>query len=112
MSYSSSEKKKYILLVDTFLDKIYQVTDKTKNINVKELKMNGFNCLINNANKKASFEDRIFFNNGMTVPTKIIEKNNQNNFSFGGGFGMDYDTEYVVYDSNLVNVKYIIEMEN
>ena len=112
LNYSSSEKKKYILLVDTFLDKIYQVTDKTKNINVKELKMNGFNCLINNANKKASFEDRIFFNNGMTVPTKIIEKNNQNNFSFGGGFGMDYDTEYVVYDSNLVNVKYIIEMEN
>ena len=112
LNYSSSEKKKYILLVDTFLDKIYQVTDKTKNINVKELKMNGFNCLINNANKKASFEDRIFFNNGMTVPTKIIEKNSQNNFSFGGGFGMDYDTEYVVYDSNLVNVKYIIEVEN
>ena len=55
----------------------------------------------------------------MTVPTKIIEKkNNENNNAFGlggfGGFGggMDYDSEYVIYDSKLVNIKYIIEVEN
>ena len=112
LGYSSTEKKKYILLVDTLLDNLYQVDDKTKIINVKELKMKGYNCLINNASKKASFEDRIFFNNGMTIPTKIIEKKVENNFSFGSTFGTDYDTEYVIYDSNLVNIKYIIEIEN
>ena len=112
LGYCSSEKKKYILLVDTLLDNLYQINDKTKNINVKELKMKGYNCLINNASKKASFDDRIFFNNGMTIPTKIIEKKEENNFSFSANFGTDYDSEYVIYDPNLVNIKYIIEVEN
>ena len=112
LGYCSSEKKKYILLVDTLLDNLYQVNDKTTNINVKELKMKGYNCLINNASKKASFDDRIFFNNGMTIPTKIIEKKEENNFNFFANFGTDYDTEYVIYDPNLVNIKYIIEVEN
>lgn len=79
--------------------------------------MKGYNCLINDAKNKASFEDRIFFNNGMTIPTKIVEseKNEGNNFnSFGSGFGSgkDTDSEYVIYDSKLVNIKYIIEVEN
>ena len=114
LSYSSSEKKKYILLVDTLLDKVYQFKNSNKTVNLKDLKMKGYNCLINDAQKKISFEDRIFFNNGMTIPTKILEgKDNSNNFnSFGFGSGKDYDSEYVIYDSKLVNIKYIIEVEN
>ena len=114
LSYASSEKKKYILLVDTLLDKVYQFKNSNKTVNLKDLKMKGYNCLINDAKKKISFEDRIFFNNGMTIPTKILEgKDNSNNFnSFGFGSGKDYDTEYVIYDSKLVNIKYIIEVEN
>ena len=120
LSYSSTEKKKYILLVDPLLDKAYQIDGKKTYPNIiKDIKEKGFNCLINDAQKRISFEDRIFFNNGMTVPTKIIEKkNNENNNAFGlggfGGFGggMDYDSEYVIYDSKLVNIKYIIEVEN
>ena len=103
-------------MVDTFLDKVYQIGGKKTYPNIiKDIKAKGFNCLINDARKKISFEDRIFFNNGMTVPTKIIEKQNENNNAFGfGGFGggMDYDAEYVIYDSKLVNIKYIIEVEN
>ena len=113
LGYSSSEKKKYILLVDTLLDKVYQINEKNKILNVKDLKMKGYNCLINDAQKRVSFEDRIFFNNGMAIPTKIIEeKNNTNNNNFGFGGWKDYDTEYVIYDSKLVNIKYIIEVEN
>ena len=113
LGYASNDKKKYILLVDTLLDKIYQFKQKDKNINLKDLKMKGFNCLINDAVKSASFEDRIFFNNGMTIPTKITEKKREANNSFGvWGSGMDNDTEYVIYDPKLVNIKYIIEVEN
>ena len=113
LGYASTEKKKYILLVDTLLDKVYQFNNKEKNINLKDLKMKGFNCLINDAMKSASFEDRIFFNNGMSIPTKIKEKKleGNNNISYGFG-GKDNDTEYVIYDSKLVNIKYIIEVEN
>ena len=85
-------------------------------MNLKDLKKKGYNCLINDAKNKVSFEDRIFFNNGMTIPTKIIEDNkddgNNNSFGFGFGSGKDSDTEYVIYDSKLVNIKYIIEVEN
>ena len=79
--------------------------------------MKGYNWLINYARNKASFEDRIFFKNGMTIPTKIVESdkndgNNFNSFGFGFGSGKDTDSEYVIYDSKLVNIKYIIEVEN
>jgi len=116
LGYASSDKKKYILLVDTFLDKVYQYKQKDGSLNLKDLKKKGYNCLINDAKNKVSFEDRIFFNNGMTIPTKIIEDNkddgNNNSFGFGFGSGKDSDTEYVIYDSKLVNIKYIIEVEN
>ena len=113
LGYSSSEKRKYILLVDTLLDRLYHFKQSDKTVNFKDLKMRGFNCLVNDAQKRASFEDRIFFNNGMTIPTKVIEGKDNNNFSgFGFGGGKDYDTEYVIYDSKLVNIKYIIEVEN
>ena len=116
LGYASSDKKKYILLVDTFLDKVYQYKQKDGSLNLKDLKKKGYNCLINDARNKVSFEDRIFFNNGMTIPTKIIEDNkddgNNNSFGFGFGSGKDSDTEYVIYDSKLVNIKYIIEVEN
>jgi hypothetical protein len=113
LGYASSEKRKYILLVDTLLDRLYHFKQSDiKTVNLKDLKMRGFNCLVNDAQKRASFEDRIFFNNGMTIPTKVVEKNKEkiNNFGYFGG--MDYDSEYVIYDSKLVNVKYIIEVEN
>ena len=114
ISYSSNDKRKYILLVDTLLDKPYKVSDKNKITSYKELKMKGYNCLINSARKHISFEDRIFFNNGMTIPTKIVEEkdNNINNNFNSFGMGFDYDSEYVIYDSKLVNIKYIIELEN
>ena len=113
LGYTSTGKKKYILLVDTLLDKLYKFDSKNNKINfTKDVKMKGYNCLVNDAQRYASFEDRIFFNNGMTIPTKVVEKNKEkiNNFGYFGG--MDYDSEYVIYDSKLVNVKYIIEVEN
>ena len=100
-------------MVDTLLDKLYKFDSKNNKINfTKDVKMKGYNCLVNDAQRYASFEDRIFFNNGMTIPTKVVEKNKEkiNNFGYFGG--MDYDSEYVIYDSKLVNVKYIIEIEN
>ena len=116
ISYTSNEKRKYILLVDTCLDKLYRMTDKNKFTSLKELKDKGYNCLINNARKHISFDDRIFFNNGITIPTKIVEEkeNNISNINFGFGLynSYDNDSEYVIYDSKLVNIKYIIEVEN
>ena len=103
------EEIKYILLVDVLLDKVFQITKDNKFTNVKDLKMNGYNCLINDSKNHISFEDRIYFNNGMAIPTKMIEEDRQNtlfNYSF------DIDSEYVIYDPKLLNIKFIIELQN
>ena len=50
-----------------------------------------------------SFENRIYFNNGMTIP---IEKERENN---AFGYSLDMDSGY---DSKLVKIKYIVELRN
>ena len=109
LSYAYGGDKIYILLVDVLLDKVFQMTKDNKFTNVKDLKMNGYNCLINDSKKHISFEDRIYFNNGMTIPTKMIEEDRQNTL-FNNSF--DIDSEYVIYDPKLVNIKFIIELQN
>ena len=109
LSYAYGGDKIYILLVDVLLDKVFQITKDNKFTNVKDLKMNGYNCLINDSKNHISFEDRIYFNNGMAIPTKMIEEDRQNtlfNYSF------DINSEYVIYDPKLLNIKFIIELQN
>ena len=114
LSYAYGGQKMYILMVDTLLDKVFKISKNNKFTNIKDIKMNGYNCLINDSKKHISFEDRIYFNNGMTIPTKMIEEKNDgdDNFGFGGGYFRDGDSEYVIYDPKLVNIKYIIEFQN
>ena len=38
----------------------------------------------------------------------MIEEDNQNDFNYF----KDKDSEYVIYDPKLVNIKYIIELQN
>ena len=92
-------KNNYILLVDILLDKIYK-TNKNKFTNVKDLKKKGFNCLINNSLYYANLNDRIYLNNGTSIPTNYIKNSEWD----------DYDAEYVIYDPKNVNIKYIIEI--
>ena len=96
------KNKKYILVVDTYLDKAFEVDKKNKFTGVKNLKKNKFNCLINNSKYFTDFEDRIYLNCGTTVPMSMIKKEN-NDYD-------DYYAEYVIYDTKLVNIKYIIEL--
>ena len=90
-------------MVDTLLDKAYKI-DKNKSFtNVKDLKKKGYNCLINNSRRHISFENKVYLNNGIIVPTKMIEEEYKYNYDY------DSDSEYVIYDPKLVNIKYIIE---
>ena len=102
-----SGNKLYVLVVDTYLDNVFKISEKNLFKDVKTLKKNKFNCLINDT-KVHITEDRIYFVNGTSVPislTKEETKKNNNNYYY------DYKSEYVIYDSKLVNVKYIIELE-
>ena len=108
LSYTSGEQKIYILIVDVFLDKVFKISKTNKFTNVKDIKMKGYNCLVNDSKKYISLENRIYFNNGMTIPTKMIEEENINDFNYC----RDIDSEYVIYESKLVNIKYIIELQN
>ena len=115
LSYTYGGDKLYILLVDVYLDKVFKISKSNKFTNVKDIKMKGYNCLINDSQKYISFEDRIYFNNGMTVPTKMIEikkENDSNSFGYSLDYSLDRDSEYVIYDPKLVNIKYIIELQN
>ena len=107
LSYCTGGKKTYILIVDTYLDKVFKINKNNEFTNLKDLKAKGYNCLINNAIKHISFEDRIYFNNGMTIPTKFAEEEKEDGNSF-----QDYDSEYVIYDQKLVNIKYIVELQD
>ena len=109
LSYTSNENKKYVLMVDTFLDKVYKIDHKNSFKNVKDLRKKGYNCLINNSRRHISFENLIYLNNGVIVPTKLIEEDSNEIFNL---FGYDYDSEYVIYDPKLVNIKYIIELKD
>jgi poly [ADP-ribose] polymerase len=109
LSYAYGGDKLYILLVDVFLDKVFKISKNNKFTNAKDIKMKGYNCLINDSQKCISFENRIYFNNGMTIPTKMIEKERENN-TFD--YSLDMDSEYVIYDPKLVNIKYIVELQN
>jgi len=93
-------RKNYILLVDTLLDKIYKVNKKNKFTNFKDLKKKGVNCLINNSQYYANLNDKIYLNNGTSIPTNYLKNSDYD----------DYDAEYVIYDPKNVNIKYIIEM--
>ena len=106
LSYCSGGKKTYVLIVDTYLDKVFKINKKNKFTNLKDLKAKGYNCLINNATSHISFEDRIYFNNGMTIPTKFTIEEIEDGNAF-----QDYDSEYVIYDQKLVNIKYIVELQ-
>ena len=102
-----SGNKLYVLVVDTYLDNVFKISEKNLFKDVKTLKKNKFNCLINDT-KVHITEDRIYFVNGTSVPIYLTEeetKKNNNNYYY------DYKSEYVIYDSKLVNVKYIIELE-
>ena len=107
--YASGGKKIYILMVDVFLDKVFKISNSNKFTNVKDIKNKGYNCLINDSQSHISFENRIYFNNGMTIPTQmVLEENLNNNISYF----RDRDSEYVIYNPKLLNIKYIIELEN
>ena len=109
LSYCSGGKKTYILIVDTYLDKVFKISKNNKFTNLKDLKAKGYNCLINDATNHISFEDRIYFNNGMTIPTKFTVEEKEDGISFQNS---DYDSEYVIYDQKLVNIKYIVELQD
>ena len=108
LSYTSVGKKLYILIVDVILDKVFKISKTNKFIDVKDLKMKGYNCLMNDSQNHISFENRIYFNNGLSIPTIMIKEDNQNDFNYF----KDKDSEYVIYDPKLVNIKYIIELQN
>ena len=109
LSYTSGEKKVYILMVDTLLDKAFQIKNNNKFTNVNDIKNKGYNCLINDSQYHISFENRIYFNNGMSIPTQmVVEENLNNNINYV----RDRDSEYVIYNPKLLNIKYIIELEN
>ena len=105
LSYTSGGNKIYILMVDTVLDNIFKISKSNLFTNIKDIKMKGYNCLINDCKNHISFEDRIYLNNGTSVPTKMIEEEENNYFR-------DNDSEYVIYDPKLLNIKYIIEVQN
>ena len=100
-SYTSNTNKKYVLMVDTLLDKVFRISKTNSFTNVRDLKKKGYNCLIS-GRRHISFENKVYLNNGIIVPTKMIEEEDY-------FFGYDYDSEYVIYDPKLVNIKYIIE---
>jgi poly [ADP-ribose] polymerase len=102
-----SGNKMYVLVVDTFLDKPFKISEKNRFKDVKTLKKNRFNCLINDT-KVHITEERIYFINGTSVPISIIEEKSPKDKNYY----YDYEPEYVIYDTKLVNVKYIIELED
>jgi predicted DNA-binding WGR domain protein len=114
LNYTSNEDKKYVLMVDTLLDKVYKINDKNQFTNVKDIKKKGYNCLINDSRRHISFENKIYLNNGLVVPTEMIEEKRERRYDFNIFSYDSYDSvsEYVIYDPKLVNVKYIIELEN
>jgi poly [ADP-ribose] polymerase len=114
LNYTSNEDKKYVLMVDTLLDKVYKINDKNQFTNVKDIKKKGYNCLINDSRRHISFENKIYLNNGLVVPTEMIEEKRERLYDFNIFSYDSYDSvsEYVIYDPKLVNVKYIIELEN
>ena len=101
--YCSDGNKKYILLVDTFLDKVFKESETNIFKNSKELKEKGYNCFISKSKYSINFNANIYLNNGSTIPT-ILHKNEDRRYA------PDY-SEYVIYDPKLVNIKYIIEFE-
>ena len=112
----TNKDKKYVLIVDTILDKIFKVSKNNVFKGIGELKNEGFNCLVNDAYSHMDYNDRIYLKNGTSMPTKFIkeQENNGNIRTFGNSdnYFKDGDTEYVIYDPELVNVKYIIELTN
>ena len=101
--YCSGGSKKYVLLVDTFLDKVFKESETNEFINSKELKEKGYNCFISESKYSINFDDNVYLNNGSTIP-KILYMNRDRRYL------PDY-SEYVIYDPKLVNIKYIIEFE-
>ena len=103
LNYCSGNNKIYVLVVDTFLDKSFKINKKNKFKDVKTLKRKKFNCLINDTRIHIT-DERIYLINGTSVPANIIEEEYDDDY--------DYDSEYVIYDTKLVNVKYIIELQD
>ena len=101
LCYAYGGDKLYIILVDVILDKVFKISKNNEFIIVKGIKMKGYICLINNSQKYISFENRIYFNNGMTIP---IEKEREN-ITFD--YSLDMDSGY---DSKLVKINYIVEL--
>ena len=101
--YCSGGSKKYVLLVDTILDKVYKESETNKFINSKELKEKGYNCFISESKYSNNFDDNVYLNNGSTIPLISYMKKDTR-------YLLDY-SEYVIYDPKLVNIKYIIEFE-
>ena len=108
LDYCSGDKK-YVLVVDTFLDKPFKIGKNNKFKGIKNLKKNKYNCLINNTRVHIT-EERIYLINGTSVPTSIVQEKNDGGHYYD--YDYDYDSEYVIYDSKFVNVKYIIELED
>ncbi len=102
LDYSYGEKK-YVLVVDTLLDKPFKISKNNEFTNVRDLKKKKFNCLINYTRKHIG-EERIYLFNGTTIPAFVTEEDDRY-YYFSSG------PEYVIYDPKLVNVKYIIELE-
>ena len=55
LSYTSVGKKLYILIVDVILDKVFKISKTNKFIDVKDLKIKGYNCLMNESKNHISF---------------------------------------------------------
>ena len=96
--YCSEGNKKYVLLVNTLLDKVFNESKNNQYKSVKELTKKGYNCLINESEYYINLDDNIFLNSGSSKPTKYIQSNSNRYIN-------DY-SDYVIYDTKLVNVKY------
>ena len=107
IDYSDNYNKNYVLIVECALGNYLQLSEKKKFVSVDDLKNKGYDSIISDAQIQMNFDNIIYLKNGCGIFTQLKDtEKKKNNY-----FQQEY-AEYVVYNENLVKVKYLVEISN
>ena len=107
IDYSDNYNKNYVLIVECALGNYLQLSEKKKFVSVDDLKNKGYDSIISDAQIQMNFDNIIYLKNGCGIFTQLKDTEKKKNNYFQQKYA-----EYVVYNENLVKVKYLVEISN
>ena len=108
--------KGFILVCEAALGKYLQLDDKNKFTSEDKIKSRGYDSIISDAYNHMSLDkdDILYSKEGYGIFQKVCSdttNSNKGGFYYGNNSGTkDEHAEYVIYNENLVRVKYILEI--